>query len=341
MSVAIPTDGPLLARWLSEAPKKRLGELKRLVTSSDRKGFQNIGPCYRAALMEAWDEDPDAFFEAMDVWRRSRNVRIRSLVAGAVPLIDGPRFNEALDLLRQMARDSAREVRLVAIERLCGEIEAVPEEVKRFAIDKDPKVREFVAHYLREIRNVEAFKDLIEILCLDRNTEVHWAAAASLHALHERDDSVIKECAQKMAESEDADIRWAVVTNYYDFLFGEHFERLATMMRQWIRTGNRSLRWTLAHGLRYTNPSPRLMMLLKTLYEDKDPIIRRRIVWQIGQKAGFADEKDILSLLDKALFDSSKKIREQAKLSKKALQENSGIRLSHGDAYDDDDDDRD
>jgi hypothetical protein len=325
MNLAIPTDIPLLARWLSAAPKKRLGELKRLVTGSDRKKFHSLGPCFRAALIEAWDEEPDLFFETMDGWRRSRNPRIRSLVAGAVPLIDGPRFNEALDLLRQMARDSAREVRLVAVERLCGEIDAVAEEIQRFAVDKDPKIREFVAHHLREIRQVEDFKEVIELLCLDRNNDVHWAAAASLYALHDRAEAIVKECAHKMASSEDLDIRWAVVTSYYDFLFGENFERLTTMMRQWIRSGNRQLKWTLVHSLRYTNPSPRLIMLLKTLYADKDPIIRRRVIWQLGQKQGFHDDSEILALLEKALVDSSKKVREQSELSKKRLTESRSL----------------
>lgn len=319
MKSAIPTDIPLLSRWLSVSPKKRLAELKRHVTASDRKGFLSLGPCLRVAIMEAWDEEPEQFFEAMDGWRRSRNPRVRSLVAGAVPLIDGPRFNEALDLLRQMARDSVRDVRLIAVERLCGEIDAVPEEIQRFSIDKDPKVREFVALYLRELRDVESFQFVIETLCLDRNSDVHWAAAASLHALHERAEAVVKDCAHKMAESEDVDIRWAIATNYYDLLLGENFERLTTMIRQWIRSGSRQLKWTLAHSLRYTTPSPRLIMLLKTLYEDKDPVIRRRVVWQIGQKYALADDNEMMALLTKAELDSSKKVREQAAQSKKAL----------------------
>ena len=337
MTSTIPTDILLLGRWLSASPKKRLAELKRHVTGSDRKSFLTIGPCLRVAIMEAWDEDPDLFFEAMDAWRRSRNPRVRSLVAGSVPLIDGPRFNEALDLLRQMARDTVRDVRLIAVERLCGEIDAVPEEIQRFSIDKDPKVREFVALYLRELRDVESFQFVIETLCLDRNSDVHWAAAASLHALHERADAIVKDCAQKMAESEDVDIRWAVATNYYDFLFGENFERMTTMIRQWIRSGSRPLKWTLAHSLRFTAPSPRLIMLLKTLYEDKDPVIRRRVVWQIGQKYALADDNEMMALLTKAENDSSKKVREQAEQSKKNLKEN---RPSYLD-FDDDDDDED
>lgn len=309
-ATTVPQDIGALARWLASDPKGRAPAFRRLVIKLDKSSFEARRASLRAGLHEAWDEESADFFELLDSWRGHRSARLRYLAAGAVALVEGPRFELGLSWLRGMITDNARDVRAMAVERLCAEVNAAPDDFRRFSLDKDPRLREIAARHIQDIDEPEALGDAIKRLCIDRDPAVHWAAAVGLHRIFERADNLAKEAAQLMGESDDHDVRWAVVSSFYEPIFADGFDRYLPMMRQWIRSGDRNLRWTLAHALRFVKPSPRVLAIVRSLFEEKDPLIRRRLLWQLEQMIGAVDLPEIDKLLEKGCKDSSKRVRD-------------------------------
>lgn len=334
-----PSDPGQLARWLLARPKARITKLRKHLHGAGADRFTQLQPGVRVALHEAWDEDPETFFELLEPWRKGRNTKFRALYAAALPMLEEPAGARCRARLLELAADRSRDVRLVAVERLCRELEHIPVEAARFARDRDPGIRELVARGLAELGPVAEFREVFLAVCLDRNVDVHWAAAAALPRVHERDESLARELGQLMAESDDIDIRWAVAVNYLEPLFAEQFERIVPTLRQWVRTGDRSLKWTLVHSLRFVPSSPRLTALLRLLFEDRDPVIRRRVLWQLGQLVGKVERSEVAALLDAAAGDGSRKVREQAERTEQAFREQR--RLDDEDEDDEEDEDED
>jgi hypothetical protein len=304
---------PTLSRWLSFEPKQRLTLLEEFVNKLGRERFQKLFDPIRIAVAWAWDESPDVFFRIMNKWVTSANPRLRQLIAGSLPTANDATRAKSLKILRKLALDGVREVRLQAIDVLAEDVDKHFDQVKRWAKDEDPKIRETVARHLHLTEQPKKVLPLLETLALDPEHDIHWAAAATLYDLYAVDPKSVLEVTKKMAAHENQDIRWAVALSFFEHVFADSFEHSFLLMRQWVRSGDPHLRWTLAHSLRFARASARSFQVIRALFEDRDPEVRSRVVWQLGQFfKRFEDPRVAAELLRRAFADQSKRVRDMA-----------------------------
>jgi HEAT repeat protein len=316
----IPTEIPTLSRWLGDDPKPRLEEVKGLVQKAGKERFARIADPYRIAIAWAWDENPETFFKLMNGWLSSDNPRLRQIAAGAMPLANEDYYAKSVKILKKLMTDGTREVRLTAIDVLAEDIDAHIELVKKWAKDEDSKVRETIARHLHLTEAPRKILPILEGLALDKDRDVHWRAASTLYDIYAVDPKGALEVAKKMAGHEDQDIRLAASLCFFEHVFADSFDHLFLLMRQWVRSGDPNLRWTLAHSLRFAKANPRSFQVLRALFEDRDPEIRRRVVWQLAEFfKKFEDPRLAAELLRRALKDQAKRVRDMAEESERNL----------------------
>jgi hypothetical protein len=315
----VPIEPLMLAPWLLVDPAERLKALRRLISTSDRVSFGYRRASVKLGLEEAWDARPFEFYEQLEPWFSSSNARLKGLVASCLSENTEELRHVAVGWLQELAADSSRDVRLYAIERLCERADMSRDERARYAVDRDPRAREAVARSLALAPDLEAVVPVLEALCVDRNGDVHTAAVATLLKLYERDEGVAKSCAQLMAMSDDTNVRWAVTVGYYQPLLAENFERFMPTLRPWLRSSERNLHWTLAHALRLAPLTPLFLSVLRSLFEVKDALIRRRVLWLLERREGMVDPAEVEGVLRAAAQDTSRRVREQATRTAAAL----------------------
>jgi HEAT repeat protein len=223
-------------------------------------------------------------------------------------------------ILKKLALDPAREVRLVAIDVLAEEPDKHLELIRKWAKDDDQKVRETVARHLHLTDQPRKILPILEQLALDPDSDVHWTAAATLYDIYSIDPKGALEVAKKMAANPDMDLRSAAALCFFEHVFADSFDHSFLLMRQWVRSGDPNLRWTLAHSLRFAKATARSFQVLRALFEDRDPEIRRRVVWQLAEFfKKFEDPRQAAELMRRALRDQSKRVRDVAEESEKNL----------------------
>ncbi|RMG14841.1 MAG: hypothetical protein D6731_09635 [Planctomycetota bacterium] len=311
---ALPTDPHTLARWLAIDPKQRLGELEQQVVRASAAAFAQRGALYRIALKRAWDEQPEALSTPLRAWLKSKNARLRKLAAGALPLSHETEGEKSVRALKKLATDKDRAVRLTAIDLLAEDPLGHSELLRRWAKDADPAVRECVARSLRapKAETLRGAFALLESLALDPEPRVHWAAASTLLELYGREARPALEIARAMASHDDPAIRSAVACMFFEHVFAEQFAQLQPTLRAWLRAGTPHLRWTLVRSLRFTPVDARSLQLLRALYEDKDPDIRRRVIELLLDRYDPDDDhrRTVTAILRRARDDSSRRIRD-------------------------------
>ena len=316
----IPSEIPTLSRWIADDPKPRLEEVKNLLLKAGKERFTKLLDPVRIAIAWAWDENPDVFYKLLGPWHSHESPRLRIVAAGALPLANEACHERSSKILKKMALDPDRDVRNHAIDILAEEVDGNFELVKRWAVDQDPAVREIVARHLHLTDTPKKVLPLLEQLALDADPDVHWCSARALYDLHEREAKGALEVAKKMAASAVLDIRRAVAYSYFEHVFGDSFDHSFLLMRQWVRSGDANLRWTLAHSLRWAKPNARALQVLRALFEDRDPEIRVRVVTQLRDFfPRFEDARPAAELLRRAQKDQAKKVRDTAAEAESAL----------------------
>ncbi len=316
----IPTEIPTLSRWVADDPKARLEEVKQAIAKAGKDRFLKMQDPIRIAVAWAWDENPEVFYKIMQGWLASDNPRLRVIATGALPLSNETYHERSVKILKKMALDADRDVRNKAIDILAEEVDRNIELVKRWAVDQDPEVRAIVARHLHLTDTPKRVLPIAEQLALDADPDVHWWAARALYDLHEREAKGALEVAKKMAASPDIDIRRAVAYSYFEHVFGDSFDHSFLLMRQWVRSGDPHLRWTLAHSLRWAKPNPRSLQVLRALFEDRDPEIRVKVIQQLKDFfPRFEDVRPAAELLRRAQSDPVKKVRDTAEEAERAL----------------------
>lgn len=311
---AVPLDVSTLARWLQLQPQQNVKRLQAWVTKLSEADWSRSQELTRVALQWAWDEQPDAFFPLMRPWLKSTSERLRALAAGALPLSHETWRESSVKELKKLVTDKARAVRAIAADLLAEDPTGQVEQTKKLATSDDPEVRVAVARHLAHAEG-EGLKKLLptlEALALDPKPEVHWAAAATLCDLHEREARAVLEIARKMALSDDEDVRAAVAASFFENVLADSFDQLLPTIRGWLKAPEANLRWTLVRSLRFLRVTPRSLQLLKALYEDKDPEIRRRVVAVLLDLFDVRAEhgRAVGDLLRRAKIDQSKRMRE-------------------------------
>ncbi len=316
----IPTEIPTLSRWVADDPKARLEEVKHALEKAGKERFLKMQDPIRIAVAWAWDENPETFFRLMQGWLSSDNPRLRVIAAGALPLANESYHERSVKILKKMVLDADRDVRNKAIDILAEEVDRNIDLVKRWAVDQDAEVRAIVARHLHLTDTPKKVLPIAEQLALDADPDVHWCAARVLYDLHEREAKGALEVAKKMAASPDIDIRRAVAYSYFEHVFGDSFDHSFLLMRQWVRSGDPNLRWTLAHALRWAKPNPRSLQVLRALFEDRDPEIRVKVVQQLKDFfPRFEDVRPAAELLRRAQGDPVKKVRDTAEEAERNL----------------------
>lgn len=313
---AIPTDIPTLSRWLGLDPKEHLKRLQsQLVAASDEE-LGRLEEGARCALGWAWDEQPDEFNALGGAWLKSTNARLRRIAAGALPLSHEDWRETNLRHLKKLVTDKDKSVRLAAADHLLEDPVGGLEHVKRAATSTDPEMRALAARHLAGI-DAETLKKslaLLESLALDPAPEVHWAMAASLAELYERDPRAVLELGKKMAASEDEALRTAAAAAFFEVVLADAFDQLLPTLRLWLKAPEPWLRWTLVRSLRFVRVTPRSLTLFKALFEDKEPEIRRRVVGLLVDLFDVRREeaRTISELLRRAKTDQAKRVRDLA-----------------------------
>lgn len=310
----LPLDIPNLGRWLAQEPEERLPRLKALVTKASKKDYPRIAERARIALKIAWDARPDRLFALTADWISGKDVRLRRLVAGALPLSSVEHRTQALDLSRKLADDPEPEVRYLAIDHICEEINEHLDLVSRWLGDPDPQVRAIVVRRLRDLAT-DQIKPRIELfhpLAVDPEPEVAWALASTLAELYEREPRPVIETMRILAMSEHETIRTAAAACFFEHVFADSFDQLLPTMRAWLRVGDPNLRWTLVRSLRFVELNPRSMQLIRGLYEEPDPKIRSRLVQAMVDLFDPVSEsrRMLVPLLIRASQDTYKAVRE-------------------------------
>jgi hypothetical protein len=312
----IPHDAPTLSRWLALQPATNLKRVQAWVTKVNDEEWRRVHEVVRIALQWAWDEQPDMFFPLMRSWLKSSSERQRLIAAGALPLSHEQWRETSLRELKKLVSDKSKAVRIVAADLLAEDPVGQLDHVRKLAQLPDAEVRAIVARHLTGAEG-EALKKLLptlESLALDPSKDVHWAAAATLCDLHERDARAILEIARKMALHDDEDIRMAAAASFFEHVLADSFDQLLPTIRGWLKAPEGNLRWTLVRSLRFLRVTPRSLQLLKALYEDKDPEIRRRVAQVLVDLFDARAEhgRAVGDLLRRAKIDQSKRVREVA-----------------------------
>jgi len=138
-----------------------------------------------------------------------------------------------------------------------------------------------------------------------------WAVAAALLEIYEREPRPALEAARQMMISEEEGVRWAAAAGFFEHVFADHFDQLLPTVRSWLRMAEPWTRWTLVRSLRFIKVNARSLQLLRALYEDSDPEIRRRAVQQLVDLFDLRHEsyRSVGELLRRAKQDSSKRVR--------------------------------
>lgn len=311
---AIPLDVTTLSRWLQLQPQQNLKRLQAWVTKLSDAEWGRTQELARVALQWAWDEQPEVFSPLVRPWLKSTTERLRVLATGALPLSHEKWRDGSIKELKKLVADKSRAVRAVAADLLaedpCGQVE----QVKKLAASEEPEVRAVVARHLAQAEG-DGLKKLLptlEQLALDPRPEVHWTAAATLCDLHEREPRAALEIARKMALSDDEDVRAAVAASFFENVLADSFDQLLPTIRGWLKAPEANLRWTLVRSLRFLRVTPRSLQLLKALYEDRDPEIRRRVVAVLVDLFDARAEhgRAVGELLRRAKVDQSKRVRD-------------------------------
>lgn len=311
---AIPADIATLARWLAESPKAAIKALEAHVEASSQEEHAREREALRVALKQAWDEQPDVFFGLLQGWLKADAPRLRWLATGALPVSSDAQRERCGKALKKLILDPDPEVRLMALDLSAEDPEQTLELCKRCARDDDPAVRALVARHLRSLELADLPKGLalLERLALDREPDVHWAAAGSLLELYDRDPRPVLEVARLMASAPDEPVRAAAAAGVFEHLLADHFDPLLPTLRAWLRSGTVELRWTLVRSLRFVRVNGRSVQLLRVLYEDQDPEIRRRLVQALldlfDPKA--EHRRALAELIQRARQDPAKRVRD-------------------------------
>lgn len=319
----LPTDLPTLARWLALDPKEHVKRLEAALLDLSAEELPVRGEGMRLALQWAWDEQPDVFFPLLNPWLKSNHARLRLVATAALPLAHEGVADKVDRALKKQLQDKDREVRLVAVDYLAEDVKGQLETVKKAARTPDPQVKAVVARHLASV-DVETLKKvipLLEELAVDTAPEVHWQMAATLYDLYEREPREVIKIARKMAEHPDAGPRQAVASSFFTHVFADHFDQLQPTIRAWLKDGPPELRWTLVRGLRFLRTTGRSLQLLRALYEDKDPEVRRRVVQHLVDVFDVRTDyaRPVAELLRRAKEDAAKRVREVAEEGEERL----------------------
>jgi HEAT repeat protein len=314
----LPLDIPNLGRWLAQDPEARLSRLRTVVLRASKKDYPRIAERARIALKIAWDARPDRVFGLTKTWVTGKEVRLRRLVAGSLPLSSLEFHDQALKLSRKFADDPDPGVRYQAIDHICEAINEHLDLAERWLKDPDPEVRAIVARRLRGL-STDLIKPRIELfhpLARDPHPEVAWALASTLAELYEREPRPVIETMRLLATSEHETMRAAAAACFFEHVFADSFDQLLPTMRAWLRTGEPNLRWTLVRSLRFIGLTPRSMQLIRGLYEEPEPKIRARLVQSMIDLFDPAEEASgmLVPLLVRASQDTYKVVREAAAL---------------------------
>jgi vesicle coat complex subunit len=325
-SSALPLDIPALGEWLGQDPSERLPRLETLITRAPKSRSEFKIERVRLALKQAFDQQPKIFFKLTKSWLASDDARLRLAAAGALPVShEDFRAKSERILKRLMADDDAR-VRHLAIDLLAIDINEHLDRVHKWAKSPDPHVRETVVRHLRHMatdqikpRVPTLFKELVE----DPAPNVHWAVASTFLLLYEREPRPIIETIKAMAISNNESVRAAAAACFFEHVFADHFDQLLPTMRSWLRTNPPYLRWTLVRSLRFLTVTARSMQLLRGLYEDPDPEIRRRLAQALVHLYDPLDEdrRQLLTLVRRADQDPSKRVRDAVAQGKEEREE--------------------
>ncbi|MBL4850540.1 MAG: hypothetical protein JKY65_33905 [Planctomycetes bacterium] len=310
----LPLDIPNLGRWLAQDPEGRLPRLKTVVTRASKKDYPRIAERSRIALKIAWDAHPDRVFALTKTWVAGKEVRLRRLVAGSLPLSSIEFHDQAFKLCRKLADDPDPEVRYLAVDFICEAINDHLDLAERWLKDPDPKVRAIVARRLRGL-STDLIKPRIALfhpLARDSHEDVAWALASTLAELYEREPRPVIETMRLLATSEHETMRAAAAACFFEHVFADSFDQLLPTMRSWLRVGDTNLRWTLVRSLRFLRLTPRSMQLIRGLYEDPDPKIRARLVQSMIDLFDPEEEASamLVPLLVRAGQDTYKAVRD-------------------------------
>jgi hypothetical protein len=311
---AIPLDAPTLSRWLSIDP----GNAKKLqawIVKASPEELERVEEPVRCGVQWAWDEQPDVLSTTFGGWVKNQNERLRRIAAGAVPMAHEVWRETAIKHLKKLAADKSPAVRVAALDQLLEDPNGQFDLVRKHAAAEEPEVRALVARHLAQSEGETLKKalPLLGALVLDPEPSVHWAAAATLCDLYERDPRGTLEVARTMAVSEVESIRTAVASSFFEHVLADAFDALLPTVRVWLRAPEQVwLRWTLVRSMRFVRVTPRSLALLKALYEDKDPELRRRVAMVLVDLFDARAEhgRAISELLRRAKVDAIKRVRE-------------------------------
>lgn len=310
----IPLDIATMARWLALDPKANVKELETFLTKAKPDQYEQVAEKVRVALKWAWDEQPQAFFTQLSPWLKSSSARLRRVAVGALPLSHEDYKNKCIRLLKKLMIDRDQDTRYMAIDLLAENVNQHMDLVKRWVKDDDPGVRTIVARHLQHIdpEQIRSILPIFEPLVVDPDPDVHWTAASTLLELYDREPRPVLETMRAMATCEREEVRAASAACFFEHVFADHFDQLLPTVRSWLRTGDPLLRWTLVRSLRFVQVTPRSLQLLRALYEDKDPEIRRRLVLVLLKVYDPENEATlpIRDLLLRAQEDPSKRVRD-------------------------------
>jgi hypothetical protein len=317
----IPFDTAKMSGWLAVDPKGHVKVLETFITKSTADGFRRQAELLRIGLKSAWDGQPEAFFPLLRPWLKSTNTRLRRTAVGALPVAHPEYSEKCIRQLKKLISDKDRDVRLMAVDLLAEDVNGNLDLVKRWVKDSDPKVRELVTVHLRQLEadRIKACQALFEGLVVDSEPNVHWAAAATILELYEKEPRPMLELARSMANSEVGSVRSAAAGMFFEHLFADRFDHLLPTIRSWLRAGDPWLRWTLVRSLRFIRLTTRSLQLLRALYEDKDPEIRRRsILLLIGHYDPYSDlRRSVVDILRRAAQDTARQVRDAVEEGKK------------------------
>ena len=319
----IPFEIPTLVRWLALKPKEHFKVLEASLKSGSDADFRSLGEPARVALRLAWDEQPEVFFPLVSPWLKGTNVRLRRIAAGAIPISNEGHADKCQRLLKKLSADKDRETRLAAMDLLAEDTDAQLNQLAKWAKTPDPDVQLIVARHVRNVSKDQIKKAIAILMDLADQPQggVPWEVASALYDLHARENRAVLEVAHKMALHQEAEIRTAIASGFFQLVFADHFDQLLPTMRSWLRMGEAELRWTLARALKFLRVTARSLQLLRALYEDRDPDIRRRVVTKLIESfdPGSEQLRSVAELLRRAKEDQARKVREVAEAGEERL----------------------